>query len=130
MDVAYLDALHLVALTGSILGHEPQVRDVGLLESALARPRTTVMGTDAYPTLDLKAAALLDSVVNNYAFVDGNKRAGLVAVFVFYRLNGVDFDAPHEPLYELILSVADGSLRDVEKIAEALGSWCRPAGAC
>ena len=50
------------------------VRDVGLLESAAARPRTSLWGGDAYPTLGSKAAALLDSLVNNHALVDGNKR--------------------------------------------------------
>lgn len=124
---AYLDTFHVLTLAGSLLGHAPEVRDVGLLESALFRPQTTVMGAEAYPTIHLKAAALLESVVNSRALVDGNKRAGLVAVFVFYRLNGIDFDAPYEPLFELIMSIADGTQRDVESIADTLASWCRPA---
>jgi len=122
----HLDTLQLLTLTGSLLGHAPDVRDVGLLESAIARPRTTVMGTEAYPTVHLKAAALLDSLINNPALVDGNKHAGIVAVFVLYRLNGVDFDAPHEPLFELITSIADGTRRDVDAIADSLAAWCRP----
>ena len=128
MTTVYLDTLQLLTLTGSLLGHAPEVRDVGLLESAMARPRTTVMGAEAYPTVHLKAATLLDSVVSNPALVDGNKRAGIVAAFVFYRLNGVDLDAPHEPLFQLITSIADGTERDVDAIADALASWCRPVG--
>ena len=64
------------------------VRDVGLLESAAARPRTSLWGGDAYPTLGSKAAALLDSLVNNHALVDGNKRLGWLATVVFLDLNG------------------------------------------
>ncbi|GAB2472354.1 type II toxin-antitoxin system death-on-curing family toxin [Xylanimonas ulmi] len=125
-EVRYLDLFHLLTLSGSLLGNEPEVRDLGMLESALARPRAAMLGVEAYPSLHLKAAALLDSVVNNHGLVDGNKRAGLVAVFVFYGLNGLDFDAPQDEIFDLIMSVADGSMRDVPSLAHALESWCRP----
>ncbi|WP_425953733.1 type II toxin-antitoxin system death-on-curing family toxin [Xylanimonas sp. McL0601] len=127
-EVRYLDLFHLLTLSGSLLGHEPEVRDLGMLESALARPRASMLGVDAYPTIHLKAAALLDSVVNNHGLVDGNKRAGLVAVFVFYGLNGLDFDAPHDDVFELVMGVADGSQRDLPTIAHRLAGWCRPLG--
>src|ERR1700736_356805 len=77
----------LVASQG-FLGHHPEVRDYGLLESALARPKATVFGEAAYPGIHEKAAALLDSLVNNHALVDGNKRLGWVAVRLFYGFNG------------------------------------------
>lgn len=125
-EVHYLDLFHLLTLSGSLLGHEPEVRDIGLLESALARPRAAMLGVEAYPTIHLKAAALLDSVVNNHCLADGNERAGLVAVFVFYGLNGLDFDAPQDEIFDLVMAVADGSQRDVPTIAHRLSQWCRP----
>ena len=54
-------------------------------------------GQEAYPSLDDKAAALLDTVVGNHPLVDGNRRLGWLGVVVFYGLNDVDLDAPHDP---------------------------------
>ena len=90
--VEFLDLDDLLALATRPLGDPPPVRDVGLLGSAIARPRTTVGGQDAYPTSWLKAAALLQSIVNNHVLVDGNKRLGWLATAVFlgasFRLLG------------------------------------------
>jgi death on curing protein len=63
------------------------VRDYGLLEAAVARPRATVFGKDAYPDLDSKAAALLHPVARNRALIDGNKRLALTAVIALFRFN-------------------------------------------
>ena len=71
-DVHYLDLDDLVRLVRR-LGAGP-IRDLGLLDSCAARPRSTVFGVDAYPALDLKAAALLHSIARNHALVDGNGR--------------------------------------------------------
>lgn len=122
----YLDLFQFLTLSTQMLGHEPEVRDMGLLESALARPRAQMLGIEAYPTVHLKAAALLDSVVNNHGLVDGNKRAGLIAVFVFYGLNGLDLDAPNDDIYDLVMAIADGSSRELAAIATTLASWCKP----
>ena len=65
-----------------------EIRDVGLLESAIARPRATAFGEDAYPTLGDKAAALLHSIARNRALVDGNKRLSLAGLIAFYGMNG------------------------------------------
>ncbi|MQB01340.1 MAG: type II toxin-antitoxin system death-on-curing family toxin [Actinobacteria bacterium] len=62
--------------------------DFGLLESAVMRPQQTVGGQDAYPTLHVKAAALMHSLIRNHPFVDGNKRTAVIAVGTFYLLNG------------------------------------------
>ena len=67
-----------LAAAQAYLGRRPEVRDYGLLESALLRPQCSVFGQDAYPDLDHKAAALLSSLVGNHALVDGNKRLGWV----------------------------------------------------
>lgn len=70
------------------------IRDLDLLGSATHRPTTSLYGHEAYPSLDDKAAVLLESLVRNHALVDDNERIGWVAVVVFYGLNGVDLDAP------------------------------------
>ncbi|MFT4262413.1 MAG: type II toxin-antitoxin system death-on-curing family toxin [Nocardioides sp.] len=100
----------------TVLG-SPGIRDVGLLESALARPAATVFGDEAYPSLVLKAAALTHSLVSNHALVDGNKRIALVGLRLFVGMNGHDLDATQDEKFDLIMAIADGSLRDVEEIA-------------
>ncbi len=117
------DLLAIEAALGS-----PGVRDVGLLESALARPRTRVFGDDAYPTLALKAAALVHSIVTNHALVDGNKRLGLVALRLFVGMNDHNLTATQDEKFDLILAIADGSLRDVEDIADRVVSFLVRAG--
>jgi death-on-curing protein len=93
---------------------------VGLLGAAIARPQTTVGGEDAYPTVWLKAAALLQSVVNNHALVDGNKRLGWLATAVFLEINGSSVaGASNEAVYDLVVDVA-ASGPPVEQIAAAL----------
>lgn len=98
------------------------VRDLGLLHAAAHRPGAVLYGHEAYPDLDRKAAALLHSLVGNHALVDGNKRLGWLAAVVFYGLNGVDLDAPDDPAYELVMSVARGEL-SVDEIAGTLAGW-------
>lgn len=98
------------------------VRDAGLLESAAQRPRTSLFGEDAYPTLDEKAAVLLESVVRNHPLVDGNKRLGWLAVTVFYALNGVVLDAPEDDAYDLVIAVATGTMEHRESAAR-LAAW-------
>lgn len=95
----------------------PGVRDAGLLESALARPRATIYGSEAYPTLPLKAAALVHSIVTNHALVDGNKRLGLVALRLFLGMNDLDLDATQDEKFQFIMAIASGTLREVEEIA-------------
>ena len=126
MTVRYLTASDLLWIAEQFLGRAVEVRDPGLLDSAVTRPASSMMGVEAYPTLDLKAAALLDSTVNNHALIDGNKRLGLIAVATFYEVNGWYFDPPLDDVYELVMAVADGSQRDVAKIAEVLASSRAP----
>lgn len=123
LDVEYLDLDDLVAAAAVAVGHAPEVRDWGLLESALARHRASVFGADAYPSLHQKAAALVHSLVTNHALVDGNKRLGLVAVLLFYGMNGQDLTATEDERVELIMEIAEGRLSDVETIAERLAGW-------
>ena len=112
------DLLHVAART---LG-EVQVRDAGLLESALARPRSTAFGEDTYPSIHGKAAALLHSLARNHALVDGNKRLSLAATIAFYGLNGFRLTLSNDEAYDLVIAVASGELDDVEAIAGRLES--------
>ena len=125
-EVEYLDLDDLMAAADVAVGRRPEVRDWGLLESALARPKATIFGEDAYAGLDGKAAALLHSLVTNHALVDGNKRLGLVAVLLFYGMNGCDLTATEDERVELILAIADGRLSEVEKIADHQAPWVSP----
>lgn len=86
----FLDLEDLVALVRRL--DTGPVRDVGLLEAACARPRTSVFGAEAYPTLGSKSATLIHSIVDNHALVDGDKRLGWSATVVFLDVNGVVVD--------------------------------------
>lgn len=112
----------LLRIAGRVVGPDVAVRDFGLLDSAVARPRATVFGEDAYPSIHEKAAALLQSVVSNHALVDGNKRLGLAAVIVFYGVNGYRLTLDNDGAYNLITDVASGALRDVQHIADRLAA--------
>ena len=119
----HLDLDDLLVAAEVILGEPPQVRDIGILAAAVARTRASVYGEDAYPDLDAKAAALLHSIVTGHALVDGNKRLGWVSVRLFYRLNDSNLGVPIDDAEALVIAIADGSLRDVQKIADRLGPW-------
>lgn len=99
------------------------VRDVGLLDSAAHRSRTNLWGQDAYPTLEEKAAALLESLVGNHPLVDGNKRLGWLATVVFLDINGRPVEAPDDDAYDLVIAVASGTV-DLANVAETLHRWC------
>ncbi len=116
----YLTLPELLHVAERVLGPGMQVRDHGLLESALARPQTDVFGVEAYPELVEKSAALLHSVTRNHALVDGNKRLGLAAVIAFLGLNGLRLTLTNDEAYDLVMAVASGELDEVEPIADRL----------
>jgi death-on-curing protein len=92
----------LLEATGGAAG----IRDLGALESALAQPKVTLAGSDLYPTLAEKAAALCFSLVGNHPFVDGNKRVGHAAMETFLVLNGVEIDAGLDDQERIMLDLA------------------------
>ena len=96
------------------------VRDIGLLDVATARPQSTVFGEDAYPSLELKVAALVHSVARNHALVDGNKRLALASAIATFGFNGRRLSLTNDEAYELIIEVATGALVDVDYIAVRL----------
>ena len=125
-SVEFLDTDDLIELARRLLGDPPPVRDVGLLTAAAARPQASAFGSDAYPDTWTKAAALLQSVVNNHALIDGNKRLGWLATAVFLELNGVSVTAaPNDDVYELVMRVAAEEV-SVEEIADLLRELSQP----
>jgi death-on-curing protein len=98
-------------------GGQTGVRDVGLLESALARPRNAWAYAEAKPDLVALAAAYAFGLMKNHAFVDGNKRTALVVCRTFLRLNGLDIDATPEEKYVTFLKLAAGEVREDELVA-------------
>lgn len=116
-QIEYLDLEDLLGLVRR-LGLGP-VRDVGLLDAAAARPRSSAFGTDAYQTLTLKAAALLHSLAHNHALVDGNKRLAWLATVVFLDLNGRSVALTDDEAFDLVMEIAEGKL-EVDDIAGRL----------
>ena len=114
--VEHLDIDDLIDLASALLGDPPPIRDVGLLGSAAARPQATAFGHDAYPDVITKAAALLQSIVNNHSLVDGNKRLGWLATAVFLELNGFNASKiSNDDVYDLVIWIASNnpSLEDI-----------------
>jgi death-on-curing protein len=93
------------------------IRDLGLLDSALAQPRATFGGQDLHPTLLEKAAALCASLVQNHPFLDGNKRVGHAAMAIFLMLNGIDIVGSTDEQERLILDLAGGTKRRDDLLA-------------
>ena len=109
----YLSLGEIVDLHQALLeqtGGATGIRDLGMLESALAQPRATFGGTDLHPTLVQKAAALGFSLTLNHPFVDGNKRVAHAAMEVFLLLNGIDLNATVDEQERLMLDLADGRI--------------------
>jgi death-on-curing protein len=93
------------------------VVDVGLLDSALARPATVLFGTDAYPDLATKAAALMHSVARNHALLDGNKRLSWVLAKLMVAFNGMTLSASEDEAVSFVLGACQGlvPLEDMAK---------------
>jgi death on curing protein len=119
----YLDLDDLLDIACAAVGEDVVVGDYGLLESALARPRASVFGEDAYPDLHLKAAALLHSLARNHALVDGNKRLAWTACRTFLAVNGHWISAPEDDRFDFVIAVATGALADIHEIADQLSAW-------
>jgi death on curing protein len=101
------------------------VRDAGLLLSALARPETSLFGVEAYETLQLKTAALMDSIVNSHPMMDGNKRSAWLAANIFVELNGFEFEAETDEAFDFILAIVT-SENNLESSALWIDRHLRP----
>jgi len=100
------------------------IRDLGLLQSALAMPASGAGGEYFHEDLFAMAAAYLFHIVRNHPFIDGNKRVGAVAAFVFLALNGIDLDAPEDAFEALVMGVAQSRVGKRE-VAEFLRQHSR-----
>ncbi len=127
--MTYLSLGDLLAVIERMYGTGRMVRDLGLLDAAAHRPQATMFGDDLYPTVHMKAAALMESLVCNHALIDGNKRLAFAATAVFYGLNGWRLHLPHrDAAVDLVVAVAQGGA-DLHRIAATLESWARRAAA-
>ena len=104
----------IIQQTGGTVG----LRDEGLLESAVYRPRASFGGQDLYTDLFSKAAALGHSIILNHPFVDGNKRVGFEAMRLMLRLNGYDLHAALEVKFDFVMDIAKGKLTE-----QAIADW-------
>ena len=134
--VSYLTVEQVLFLHARLIeetGGSHGVRDVTLLEpvlslvegSAVARPRATFGGEDLYPDLVTKAAALMDSLIRNHPFIDGNKRTGIAAAALFLRQNGRRLIVAHPALEAFTLYVAESG-PNISEITEWLESHSTP----
>lgn len=117
----YLSLGEIVDLHQALLGQTggaTGIRDLGMLESALAQPRATFDGTDLHPTLVAKAAAVGFFLALNHPFIDGNKRVAHAAMEVFLFLNGLELIATTDEQERLMLTLADGQVT-----REQLTTW-------
>jgi death on curing protein len=121
-EVSYLTLEDLLDIAQML---DAQVRDPGLLDSSAYRPRSGMFGQDAYPTIWLKAAALMQSIDHNQALLDGNKRLSWIAALVFLRRNGYRIDTDVDSAFALCMAVASGE--SLEKIAATLQRWAVPS---
>ncbi|GAA1354944.1 hypothetical protein GCM10009660_56060 [Catellatospora bangladeshensis] len=123
--VNYLDAGDLLVLATAVTGGDLVVRDLGLLDSAAHRPRAAVLGVEAYETLWLKAAALLDSIVRTRPLVEGNWRLGWVAAVTLCDINGWWVDADEDDALDLVRALGREQV-DVAGMATRLEAWATP----
>lgn len=124
----YLTLAEVVDLHRRLLdatGGAPGVRDLGALDSAIAQPKATFGGVDLYPSMAEKAAALCFSLVQNHAFVDGNKRVAHAAMETFLVLNGSEIDADVSEQERLMLALAAGEI-DRAQLTDWLRIHLRP----
>ena len=112
----------LIAETGG----EHGVRDLGLLQSAVSRLQAVFDGNELYSDIYQKAAALLESLINNHPFVDGNKRTGITATAMFLQINDYFLTASNQEVESFVLSVASGK-QSVQTITEWLRLHSNPA---
>ena len=116
-EIQYLELEDIITMI-RMLGIGP-VRDIGLLDSAVNRPRSSAFGEDAYATLNLKAAALLQSIIKNPAIVDGNKRLAWLSTVVLCDLNDLSPQLTDDEAFQLAYDIASSQL-DVDVIADRL----------
>ena len=122
----YLTLEELLYIAERAIDGTVECGDVGLLESAAARPRASAFGADAYPDLHTKVAALLLSICKNHALVDGNKRLALAATIAMLGVNGWTLTYSNDEAYDLVIAVVCGDFDDVATLADDLRANSTP----
>lgn len=112
LTVADVLLLHFLAIEKS--GGSHGIRDLGLIESAVARPRATFGGEDLYKSLYDKLAVLCHSLIKNHAFVDGNKRTSLLSSMTMLELNGYKFNCSQKELVEYGIAIDNENIEEKE----------------
>ncbi len=112
IDIA--DAIRVHDILIDQFGGSKGIRDHGLLESALSRPFQTFDRKDLYANPAEKAAALIQSILINHPFVDGNKRVGYVLMRLLLMEFGFDIVATEEEKYDLVIKIAEGKYQHAE----------------
>lgn len=123
--IALDEALALHGRSIEEFGGSHGLRDIGLLQSALAMPEASFGGEWLHPTLHEMAAAYLFHICKNHPFVDGNKRTALAVALTFLELNDLSLDAPPGPLGDMVLGVAEGTVSKAEA-AVFIEKYTRP----
>jgi len=124
----YLTAEQILYLHDRLIreiGGSHGVRDFSSLLSAVGRPQSSFEGQDLYPDIYSQTAALMESLVRNHPFVDGNKRTGVAAAGLFLRINGYRLECSQKELVVTAVQVATGELR-VDELADWLRAHSRP----
>ena len=98
-------------------GGSAELRDIGLLDSALEGIFQTFGGEELYPTKEEKGARLGYTLISNHAFVDGNKRIGMYVMLTFLEVNGIHMDCTNADVVEAGLGVASGEMKYEELLA-------------
>ena len=119
----YLSAEQVLFIHARLIeetGGEHGVRDLGMLLSAIGRPQASFDHQDFYPDLSGKTAALMESLIRNHPFVDGNKRTGVTAAGLFLRQNGYRLTASNTDLVAVTIRIAQSQCS-----VEELAAWLR-----
>jgi death-on-curing protein len=127
--VRYISAEQILFLHACLVnetGGEHGIRDLGMLLSAVGRPHASFDDQDLYPDLFMKASALMDSLIRNHPFIDGNKRTGIAAAALFLRINDYQLSCSHTDLVNFTLNAAQ-SRQTLQEIAAWLKAHTLPA---
>jgi death on curing protein len=109
ISVKEVQQLHQILIEN--FGGRHGIRDIGALESALSRPFQTFDNKELYPSVIEKATSLIESILTNHPFVDGNKRTGYTLLRLYLLQNGFDITASSDNKYEFVINIASGALQ-------------------
>ena len=118
IPIKEVELLHRILIDK--FGGSHGVRDNAALESAIARPFQTFDGKDLYTSVLEKGASLIESILINHPFIDGNKRTGYILLRLFLIQNRIDINASQDNKYEFVINIASGTLK-----FEGIVSWLR-----